>query len=213
MIDVCTNQNQAEISRHTGQGEPQYAINAATSSPPTEAVLRFERVCEKDTDADHSKEQHHAENSSAHNPLGMTHPLDGMFLGAPASSPAVRAEGSTTLEDAASTLWGKLSERILVAETPQGGHEVRITVGQDILPGTEISLTRYPDGGLTAVLITDNAATLQTLVAGRDDLRHRLENMGEKNVRVDVRTSTGDNSGDMDRRSRGLIYPDPEVES
>lgn len=145
-------------------------------------------------------------------PLGMTHPLDGLFPAPAATQPltTVTAQEMAQIPDHA---WQLLAERILVAEPSQGGtSEVRILVNQNILPDTEISLTRHADGSLHAVLLTDDAAAFQTLVARRDDLRQRLERLGADNVFVDVSTRGGNDAGDMRQRSRGLVQPVPGME-
>ena len=104
----------------------------------------------------------------------------------------------------------KLVERILVSG-PDGGHEIRLTLGKDVLPGTEIRLQRGSDGVLSVHLATDNAASFQTLVGAQESLKARLESF-EKDVRVEVVSERGGaeaENGDGRRQSRGeYVAPD-----
>ena len=104
----------------------------------------------------------------------------------------------------------KLVERILVSG-PDGGHEIRLTLGKDVLPGTEIRLQRGSDGVLSVHLATDNAASFQTLVGAQESLKARLESF-EKDVRVEVVSEQGGaeaENGDGRRQSRGeYVAPD-----
>ena len=100
----------------------------------------------------------------------------------------------------------KLVERILVSG-PDGGHEIRLTLGKDVLPGTEIRLQRGSDGVLSVQLATDNAASFQTLVGAQESLKARLGSF-EKDVRVEVISERGGaeaESGDGRRQSRGSM--------
>ena len=92
-----------------------------------------------------------------------------------------------------------------------GGHEIRLTLGKDVLPGTEIRLQRGSDGVLSVHLATDNAASFQTLVGAQESLKARLESF-EKDVRVEVVSERGEAEaeiGDGRRQSRGeYVAPD-----
>ena len=92
-----------------------------------------------------------------------------------------------------------------------GGHEIRLTLGKDVLPGTEIRLQRGSDGVLSVHLATDNAASFQTLVGAQESLKARLESF-EKDVRVEVVSERGEaeaENGDGRRQSRGeYVAPD-----
>ncbi|PKN41154.1 MAG: type III secretion protein [Deltaproteobacteria bacterium HGW-Deltaproteobacteria-18] len=103
-----------------------------------------------------------------------------------------------------SELAEKLVERILVGQTADGGQEVRLRLGPDVLPGTEIRMTKGPDGTLQVVLITDNASSFQTLVAAQNDLKARLESL-DSPVRIDITSESGAEDNDSNRRSRGWI--------
>ncbi len=100
----------------------------------------------------------------------------------------------------------KLVDRILVSEPGKGNPEVRITLGDGVLSGAELSLSRAPDGQLFVRLSCADAGAFQTAVGARDSLQAALERSGE-NVRVEVTRgsdASGGNEGDAQRRSRGL---------
>ena len=105
----------------------------------------------------------------------------------------------------------KLVDRILVSEPKPGNQaEVRIQLNDTALRDTEIILNRGADGLLSVRLVTDNASSMQTLVAAQQSLKEQLEKHGPAAVQV---TSPGESrSGDNDsnRRSQGMVDYDPE---
>ena len=138
----------------------------------------------------------------------MTGPLDTLFAGRTAQTAETAAPSGDAPDLGA--LAEKLVERILVSG-PDGGHEIRLTLGNDVLPGTEIRLQRGSDGVLSVHLATDNAASFQTLVGAQESLKARLESF-EKDVRVEVVSERGEaeaENGDGRRQSRGeYVAPD-----
>ena len=138
----------------------------------------------------------------------MTGPLDTLFAGRTAQTAETAAPSGDAPDLGA--LAEKLVERILVSG-PDGGHEIRLTLGKDVLPGTEIRLQRGSDGVLSVHLATDNAASFQTLVGAQESLKARLESF-EKDVRVEVVSERGEaeaENGDGRRQSRGeYVAPD-----
>ena len=76
----------------------------------------------------------------------MTGPLDTLFAGRTAQTAETAAPSGDAPDLGA--LAEKLVERILVSG-PDGGHEIRLTLGKDVLPGTEIRLQRGSDGVLS----------------------------------------------------------------
>lgn len=138
----------------------------------------------------------------------MTGPLDTLFAGRTAQTAETAAPSGDAPDLGA--LAEKLVERILVSG-PDGGHEIRLTLGKDVLPGTEIRLQRGSDGVLSVYLATDNAASFQTLVGAQESLKARLGSF-EKDVRVEVISERGGaeaESGDGRRQSRGeYVAPD-----
>ena len=138
----------------------------------------------------------------------MAGPLDTLFAGRTAQTAETAAPSGDAPDLGA--LAEKLVERILVSG-PDGGHEIRLTLGKDVLPGTEIRLQRGSDGVLSVHLATDNAASFQTLVGAQESLKARLESF-EKDVRVEVVSERGGaeaENGDGRRQSRGeYVAPD-----
>jgi type III secretion system needle length determinant len=105
-----------------------------------------------------------------------------------------------------------LVSQILASPVEQGGdREVRIMVNADLLPDTEIRLSRSPDGLLSVTLISGRPESFQTLVASQDSLRTALSGLENNEVRLTV-SGSGAEDGSADRRSRGhgLIEPGDE---
>ena len=133
---------------------------------------------------------------------GMTSPLESLFSNRmeQVSAPAPEAAEPAELE--------RLVERILVSTPETGGHEVRLSLGSQTLPGTEIILQRDVDGSLAVTLTSSNANAFQTLVASQHTLRQMLENLENSSVRVSVTQDTGREDNDSNRRSRGYVDDD-----
>lgn len=140
----------------------------------------------------------------------MTNPLESLFAGRMGQAPA--SEQAPADGPDMGALAEKLVERILVSEPVEGKSELRLTLGKDVLPGTEIRLLRGADGLLSVRLETDNAASFQTLVGAQETLKAQLERIEKSGVRVEVvseRNGADAEDGDARRRSRGLfIEPD-----
>ena len=134
--------------------------------------------------------------SSLFSMVGMFSEVEGM-----ASAGPVHAAGLSAEE------LDRLVERILVS-AEDGRQEVRLTLSDRILPGTEIILSRTPEGMLSVSLHCTDASSFQTLVASQFDLRQRLEahEMAAVEVSVDIQQE----GGDADRRSRGYFALDPD---
>jgi type III secretion system needle length determinant len=102
-----------------------------------------------------------------------------------------------------SELAGKIANRILVS-TPNsaGGQEVRITLNENILPGTEIVIKR--DAGQVQIqFMVSNADSQQFLNDQRGNLQQLLHNKLGDGVQVEVRTQQSGQGGDSgDGRSR-----------
>ena len=129
-------------------------------------------------------------------------PLNDLFSGRMASITLGVARPEAPMPP--SELAEKLVERILVGQTADGGQEVRLRLGPDVLPGTEIRMTKGPNGTLQVVLVTDNASSFQTLVAAQNDLKARLESL-DSPVRIDITSESGAEDNDSNRRSRGWV--------
>jgi len=128
--------------------------------------------------------------------VGMFSEVEGM-----ASAGPVHAAGLSAEE------LDRLVERILVS-AEEGRQEVRLTLSDRILPGTEIILSRTPEGMLSVSLHCTDSSSFQTLVASQFDLKKRLEEheMAAVEVSVDIQQE----DGDADRRSRGYFALDPD---
>ena len=147
----------------------------------------------------------------------MSSPLDGLFgnrmvaENQPATAPAGTPAGPEPSE-----LAQRLVERILVSEPSAGGQEIRLTLGNDVLPGTEISILRDASGNLAVRLVTENASSFQTLVSAQDTLKRQLEGLEQKDVRVEVSSEFGDNrqeGNDSRQRSRGFFEQNDQNDS
>ncbi len=98
----------------------------------------------------------------------------------------------------------KLAQTILVSSADSGSDEVRITLSNDVLPDTEIRISRDINGTLNVSLISNNANSYQTLVQGQFDLKAALEQT-ENDVKVNVESGesgTSGDDGDSSRQSR-----------
>ena len=133
----------------------------------------------------------------------MSNPVESLFSArTEAAAPTAQGMDTETLE--------KMVDRILVATPAEGGHEVRISLSDSTIRGTEIILQRGTDGTLTVMLNTTDASSFQTLVSARNDLQQALEKHEGTEVRVLVDQNSGE-SNDTDRRSRGWMadeYPE-----
>ena len=104
----------------------------------------------------------------------------------------------------------ELVSRILVNTPESGKAEVRLTLQDNVLRGTEISIARDNDGLLTVRIVTDNATSFQTLVASRNDLQAILQQQeGRIIVNVEMLDESDSEQNDSRRRSKGL-YDDEE---
>ena len=134
---------------------------------------------------------------------GMTSPLESLFSG--------RMEQMTQARDAGPLEQGDLQQlvdRILVATPEDGGNEVRLTLGSQILPDTEIILHRDMDGMLSVTLNSSNASSFQTLVSSQGTLQDMLESLEKRSVHVEVLRDSGREDNDTGRRSHGYMPED-----
>ncbi|MBR5882581.1 MAG: hypothetical protein IKY97_03770 [Mailhella sp.] len=146
-------------------------------------------------------------------PDGETMPFTSLFsMGAAIpSSPA--AETGPVYPPLPPEALESLVDRILVSSaecgrTECGRAEVRLTVSDRVLSGTEIIIKRDMDGQLVVSLHCTNEASFQTLVASQTDLAARLEDFENRSVQVSVDIDR--ERGDADRRSRGYIEQDQQ---
>ena len=105
----------------------------------------------------------------------------------------------------------KLVDRILVSEPKAGNQaEVRIQLNDTALRDTEIILNRGADGLLSVRLVTDNASSMQTLVAAQQSLKEQLEKHGPAAVQVQSPGESRSGDNDSNRRSQGMVDYEPE---
>jgi len=159
------------------------------TSQPDSGSFHEKQPCEPDGNPQASL-------SSLFSMVGMFSEVEGM-----ASAGPVHAAGLSAEE------LDRLVERILVS-AEDGRQEVRLTLSDRILPGTEIILSRTPEGMLSVALHCTDSSSFQTLVASQFDLKKRLEahEMAAVEVSVDIQQE----DGDADRRSRGYFALDPD---
>lgn len=115
----------------------------------------------------------------------------------------VMAGGPTDAAGNMDDMVSGLVDRILASPVGEGGvQEVRLTVSADILPDTEIRLSRGLDGLLCVTLSTGREQSFQTLVAAQDSLRAALAALENKAVRLTV-SNSGAKNASAGRRLRG----------
>lgn len=103
-----------------------------------------------------------------------------------AAEAATRVDGDLT---------SKLVDRILVsAADGKQNAEVRLQLKDDILPGTEIRITRTNDGAVSVQFVTNDIRAEQML--GNRQLAD-LQNVLAQNLQVEVRVSTVKTDGSM----------------
>ena len=191
------------------------AMQAHAAKAPQEAGTaskeRFERAmgqaAEQGSGSGMEKEPGKA---AAPSPSALMESLFGSHLAAAPENPAASVQtplAASRPSTDVDSLVNTLVERILVSEPGKGSPEIRITLGEGALAGTELSLTRAADGQLCVSLSCQDEASFQTAVGARDSLLSALER-SEGNVRVDVTRgggAEGGDEGDSRRRSRGFV--------
>ncbi len=164
--------------------------------PDSASKEKFEKAMERDSERGARGE------SSAPSPSSLMESLFGGRMGGMTSGQAQSASSAAVASGDMGELVDRLVERILVSDPGRGSPEVRISLGEGVLSGAELSLSRAADGQLFVRLSCADAASFQTAVGAQDALRAALER-GEGNVRVEVAQggAEGGNEGDTRRRS------------
>lgn len=168
--------------------------------PDSASKEKFEKAMERDSERGARGE------SSAPSPSSLMESLFGGRMegrmGGMTSGQAQSASSAAAASGDMGELVDRLVERILVSDPGRGSPEVRISLGEGVLSGAELSLSRAADGQLFVRLSCADAASFQTAVGAQDALRVALER-GEGNVRVEVAQggAEGGNEGDTRRRS------------
>lgn len=164
--------------------------------PDSASKEKFEKAMERDSERGARGE------SSAPSPSSLMESLFRGRMGGMTSGQAQSASSAAAASGDMGELVDRLVERILVSDPGRGSPEVRISLGEGVLSGAELSLSRAADGQLFVRLSCADAASFQTAVGAQDALRAALER-GEGNVRVEVAQggAEGGNEGDTRRRS------------
>ena len=164
--------------------------------PDSASKEKFEKAMERDSERGARGE------SSAQSPSSLMESLFRGRMGGMTSGQAQSASSAAAASGDMGELVDRLVERILVSDPGRGSPEVRISLGEGVLSGAELSLSRAADGQLFVRLSCADAASFQTAVGAQDALRAALER-GEGNVRVEVAQggAEGGNEGDTRRRS------------
>ncbi len=211
MNDISTRFSPSSSGRET----PSSVQNHAAPTPPdVETSDQFLRKLEQepgrhDLESGGTRDEKEGRSSSQDAPTslsGMTSPLESLFSGRmeQMTQAAAAPEASALEHDDLQ----KLVDRILVSTPEGGGNEVRLTLGNQILPDTEIILQRGADGMLSVTLSSDNASSFQTLVSAQGTLQQMLEQLENSPVRVEVYSESGREDNDSRRRSRGYMPED-----
>jgi type III secretion system needle length determinant len=102
----------------------------------------------------------------------------------------------------------KMVSRILVSDPVHSpNNQVRLSLNDSFLPGTEVLIRRDNDGLLTVSFTSSDAGSLQTLLAARPALKEALDQTENREVRLTI-VGGDDASGDgdaRDRRSKGYV--------
>ncbi len=114
---------------------------------------------------------------------------------------APRAEGAAASGFPEGDL-NALVSRILVSSPEKGSTEVRLTLSDAALRGTEVTLLRDAAGMLSVKIVAADPRAFQTLVASRGELVSALE--AQESEGVSVVMEDGSDANDTRQRSRGL---------
>lgn len=149
--------------------------------------------------------RHEEKTVSAHNSPSPHSLLESLFSQNMMSHPPkVEANPQVTATPNSNPVIEELVDRILVAEPKGGKQEVSITLGEGVLKGSEINISRDITGNLVVALKCKNESAFQTAVSAHRDLVDALKSH-ETEVKVVVDRDMGEgNEGDSRRRSRGL---------
>lgn len=115
---------------------------------------------------------------------------------------APRAEGAAAASGFPEGDLNALVSRILVSSPEKGSTEVRLTLSDAALGGTEVTLLRDAAGMLSVKIVAADPRAFQTLVASRGELVSALE--AQEPGGVSVVMEDGADANDTRQRSRGL---------
>ena len=96
----------------------------------------------------------------------------------------------------------EVADRILVSDPSTGNREVRITLKDSILPGTEVRMSQV-NGKLQVQFVTDSSRSMETLAQNQAALQERLnDKLGKQDVVVNVAMESANQGDAQDGRSR-----------
>jgi type III secretion system needle length determinant len=96
----------------------------------------------------------------------------------------------------------QVASQILVSDASSGTQEVRITLNESILPGTEVRIAETA-GRLEVQFLTSSSDSQNTLSQNQAALQDRLtERLGQRDVVVSVKSNTHEHGDQPDSRSR-----------
>ena len=171
---------------------------ASSETDPADIFLRGYKENQNSDDMSQHPGMSHGDEASMF-ASSMQNPLDSLFAGRMDSVSSTSASAALAEIDMEA-----LVERILVSAPENGAQEVRITLADNVLHGTEVIIQRDALGQLVVSLRTDDASAFQALVAAQHELKARLDDLEPLEVRVNVDMG-GEEKNDHDRRSRGLF--------
>ncbi len=186
----------------------------AQRQPSSDDARSFADAYEKGERGEGKQDRQGAQDGERQSSQTMPSPaslMESLFSGRMQETPQVAAPEAAPATDMGEAM-DKLVERILVAEPAQGAQEVRITLGDGMLKGAELSIMRHADGQLAVRVSCMDAASFQTAVSARQGLAEALEARGEHvQVVVDRGDAGGGNEGDSRQRSQGLQSMDEQA--
>ena len=120
------------------------------------------------------------------------------------SAPQVTTPSEPTQGNLTTETLEKLVQRILVAESG-GTKEVRLTLGNSVLQGTDVVVSRSNDGMVSVRLLCSDQASFQTALESRQNLVEMLSR-SDRNVSVSVELESAegwdDGGNNPERRSQ-----------
>ena len=141
---------------------------------------------------------HTGETAAGSSITSMSSPLDSLFSGRMETAAPSAAQAPVMDQNQLESL----VDRILVSSPEQGGQEVRISLNEKTLGGTEILLHRSADGTLSVTLNAKDPSAFQTLVGAQNDLQQLLQKQESAQVRVQVMQESTREENDSQRRSQ-----------
>ncbi len=192
-FERCTSGRQAGSA---GVGESVSAGRAA--EPDSGTVERHGRLPE---------ERQEGPCGNVPSPASLMESLFGRGMSSMQAGAVSHGEASASTGGRAAELVDKLIDRILVSDPGRDRPEVRLTLGEGILSGVELRLSRGADGLLSVQLFCPDVDSFQTAVGAQDGLRSALERTNDQ-VRVEVSQGGAEGGNEGDTRRRSATYTD-----